>query len=160
MANRARPRTFPPKLAVLFLNRDVVDRSVALSHIPQAIKLPIFVAVGAEPVVVVIAPFVAKSYSDSVRAIVRPNFFDETVIVFIAPFPCKKFHHFPSSRYELGAIAPPSISCVRQRYPLRVSAIPCVLGHPYLLHSVIETKRWHGRLGSAFSHVSRKRSYR
>ena len=53
-------------LAFRFLNGQVVDAGDAAVHETVVAELPVFVAVGAEPVVGVVVPFVGEADGDAV----------------------------------------------------------------------------------------------
>jgi len=57
---------WPMKLALGFLNRQVVDAGIAAAHQAVFVELPVLVAVGAEPFAVLIVPFVGKADRDPV----------------------------------------------------------------------------------------------
>lgn len=65
----------PSKLTVRVHDRKVIDAGVAYLHQATCVELPIFVAVGAEPIVRIVAPFIGKAHGDPVLCI-GPEFLE------------------------------------------------------------------------------------
>ena len=75
----------PEKFPIRFMNRQIVDAGKTPSHQTGFIELPVFVAIGAEPVVGIIMPLIGKPDGNSVT-VESPQFFDKPVIQFADPF--------------------------------------------------------------------------
>ena len=84
------PPVRPVKLAVRLQDRQIVDAGMAAAHQSVFVELPVFVAVGAEPVAVVVMPFVGEAHGDPV-SVEGPQFFDQAVVEFLAPFAGEEF---------------------------------------------------------------------
>src|SRR4051812_16457343 len=69
----------PMVLALVRLDRKVVDARDPPAHQAMLVELPVFVAVGAEPVARVVVPLVGEADGDPVL-VLRPEFLDPTVI--------------------------------------------------------------------------------
>jgi len=75
----------PVEFSVGVGDGEVVDAGVAELHEAVGVELPVFVSVGAEPVVGVVAPFVGEADGDAVVG-EGPEFLDEAVVEFAGPF--------------------------------------------------------------------------
>src|SRR5258707_6899029 len=74
-----------------------------------------------------IAPFVLETHRDAVVG-VTPQLFHQAIVQFFGPFSTEKgFDRLPT-RKELRPVAPLRIRGVARRDPLRVAAVPGVLG--------------------------------
>jgi hypothetical protein len=73
------------ELAVRFLDRQVVDGSMAQAHQAMLVEFPVLIPIGTEPAPRIVVPFVGEAHGDAV-AFVRPDFLDEAVILFACPF--------------------------------------------------------------------------
>ena len=93
------------------LNWEVVYAGDASLHKSIFIKLPIFIAIGTEPMTGVVMPLVGEADGDSV-AMKRPKFFDEPVIQFLVPLSSEKLNDGFAARQEHGAVAPNAILSV------------------------------------------------
>ena len=122
----------PAKFAVGFGNGTIVDAGVAHGHQSVFVEFPVFIAVRAEPIASVVAPFIGESDGDAV-AVVRPQLLDEPVVEFAHPFAFEKRDDLLSALRKLAAIAPSAVGRVRERYALRVAAVPGVFGQANLL---------------------------
>lgn len=105
----------PMKLALLFLDGNIIDTGMTIFHEPILIKLPIFVTMSTEPISSFVVVFVAKSNSDAIVT-VSPNLFDEAVTIFRLPLVGEKSCDFVTSVQELRSIAPNSVLGVRHLY--------------------------------------------
>ena len=74
----------PEEFALTFVDLHVVDAGVAVCHEAVFVVQPVLVAVGAEPLARIVTILVGKTDRDAVLA-VRPQLFDEAVLVFAAP---------------------------------------------------------------------------
>ena len=70
-----RPMIFSFRL----LDWEIVDASVAKSHQTIVAKLPILIAIRAEPIPRVVVPFVSEAHGNTISA-VCPELFDEPVV--------------------------------------------------------------------------------
>lgn len=75
---------YPVVFAFALVNWQVVDAGNTPSHKSVFVELPILIAVGTEPVVRMIMPFVSKPDSNSVVP-KSPKLFDQTVVQFFKP---------------------------------------------------------------------------
>ena len=67
------------------MDRQIVDAGKAPPHQAGFIELPVFVAIGAEPVAGIIMPLIGKPDGNSVT-VESPQLFDKPVIQFADPF--------------------------------------------------------------------------
>src|SRR5438874_8675629 len=121
----------PAVLAIRRGDGNVVDGGEAPAHQPGGVELPVLVAVGAEPVSRVVVPLVGETHRDAVLA-ERPDFLDEPVIELAAPLAAQELLDGRAPVQKLGTVAPQRVLRVRERYALRIAAVPGVLGHPHL----------------------------
>ena len=75
----------PEKFPIRFMNRQIVDAGKTPPHQTGFIELPVFVAIGAEPVVGIIMPLIGKPDGNSMT-VESPQFFDKPVVQFPDPF--------------------------------------------------------------------------
>ena len=73
---------WPVKFTLRLPNRKIVDACVPQPHQTMVIKLPVLIAVGAEPIPGVIATFVSEANGDAV-ARERPELLNQAVIQFL-----------------------------------------------------------------------------
>src|SRR6266540_948702 len=96
---------WPMILALRLFNRQVVNGCKPKPHQTVVIKLPVLVAIRAEPVSRVIVPFVSEPHGDTV-CVVSPKLFDQPVVKFFGPLAFQKLNDLSSSSRELGAVSP------------------------------------------------------
>src|SRR5947208_15802714 len=96
---------WPMILAVRFLDRQVINGGTPKSHQAIAIKFPVLVAIGTEPIARVVMPFIGEPHGDAVCAI-SPKLFAQPVVEFFGPRTCQKLNDFGSSDGEPGASSP------------------------------------------------------
>src|SRR5206468_10027684 len=101
----------------------------APAHQAAGIKLPVLVAVGAEPVSRVVVPLVGETHRDAVLA-ECPDFLDEPVVELAAPLAAQELLDGRAPVQTLGTIALYRVLRVRERHALPIAGVPCVLGHP------------------------------
>src|ERR1700731_3348207 len=97
-----RIRTAPkrPTIPALRLfDRQIVDACVPQSHQATVIKLPILIAVGAEPIPGVIVPFVGEMDGGPV-SVVSPELFDKPVVQLFRPLAFQKLDDLLSSIHK------------------------------------------------------------
>src|ERR1017187_162734 len=103
----------PAKLALRFLDRQIVDACDSTLHQSMFVELPVLVAVGAEPVARVIAPFVSEAHGDA-SFVKRPQFLDQTIIELFRPFAPEKLDNGLAPGEEFGAVAPVAVDGVNE----------------------------------------------
>src|SRR6266550_3036236 len=96
---------WPMILAVRFLDRQVINGGKPKSHQAIAIKFPVLVAIGTEPISRVVMPFIGEPHGDAV-CVISPRLFDQPVVEFFGPLAFQKLNDFGSSSRELGAVSP------------------------------------------------------
>ena len=111
------------ELALLGLDRHVVDAGKAPGHQTLFVKLPVFVAVGTEPVARVVVPFVGVAHGNTVVG-KGPQFLDQAVIQFLGPFAGQERLGLFAVVGELGAVAPLGIQGIGQGYPCLLYTSP------------------------------------
>jgi len=129
------------KKAVAFVNRQIVDTRITFLHEAVFVELPVFVAVGTEPLAFGVMPFVSKAHGDMV---VRksPKFLDQPILIFICPFALQECDNlFPSYR-EFRTVSPLAIDGISQGDFFRVAVIPAILCHAYLLGCGFMAEGW------------------
>ena len=85
------PLDSAPPPAIALLNWQVIDAGNTPPHESVFVELPIFIAVGTEPVAGIIMPFVSKPDSNSVVS-KSPKLFDKTVVQFFKPLTCQELY--------------------------------------------------------------------
>lgn len=81
------------KQARLFRDGQIVDAGDTSAHPPVRRKFPVLVAIGAEPMAGLIAPFIGKAHSDPVFR-PCPQLLDQTVMMFALPFSGQERFYF------------------------------------------------------------------
>jgi len=92
-------------LPITFPDWKVVDASQPAAHEAVPVELPIFVAVGAEPITAVVMPFIGEANRDAV-AVEGPKLLDEPVIKLPIPLAGEKGDDLTAASNELGTVAP------------------------------------------------------
>jgi len=95
-------------LPVCLLDREVVDARKTPLHLAVWGKLPVLVAIGAEPVAGIVVPLVREPDSDAVVG-VRPDFFYQPVIELFCPLPSQEGNNLLAAMDELGPVAPEAV---------------------------------------------------
>lgn len=90
---------------LVFADGKIIDTRQANAVETLLVELPVFVAIGAEPISGRVAPLVGKPDRDAV-ARERPELFDQTIIEFLRPLTFEEPDDFVSAGHELGAIPP------------------------------------------------------
>src|SRR6266853_2477930 len=126
-----------------FLDWEIIDASVAKSHQAIAIKLPVLVAIGAEPIPRVVVPFVSEAHGNTISA-VCPELFDEPVVQLFRPFAFQKLNDFLAPIRKLSPISPTRIDRVSECDLFRITGIPCIFGEANFLDSRL-TIEWRKR---------------
>src|SRR5260370_41357189 len=86
-------------------NGKVVDGCKSRRHKPIIVEFPVLIAVGAIPVIRVVAPLVSETYGDSAPS-KRPHFLDKPVVQLLGPLARKKSNDLVSSVDELRSVPP------------------------------------------------------
>ena len=105
MIRGTRTGAIPMVLALALLDRQIVDAGEAPLHQPICAKLPILVAVGAEPIGGIIMPFICETHGDSVAG-ETPKLLDQSIIELAIPLPREKCDDRGAPMDELGAVSP------------------------------------------------------
>ena len=91
----------PVVLALGFLDRQVIDTGQTTAHQPIRGELPVFIAIGPEPVARVIMPLIREAHRDT-SVMKGPELFDEAVVQLFGPFALEKLYNgFASPRNSL-----------------------------------------------------------
>src|SRR5262249_61899072 len=85
MIRRPGAGAVPMILPVGGLDRQVVDRGVALAHQALLVEFPFLVAVGAEPVPGIVLPLIGEAHRDAV-VLPGPELLDQAVLQLLVPF--------------------------------------------------------------------------
>src|SRR5215813_13346657 len=126
------PPERPRELAIARGDRQVVDAGEAQPHQALIVELPVLVAVGAEVVTAVVAPLVGEANGDPVAG-ERPELLDEAIVELAVPFAGEELDDRGPAAEKLGAVPPAAVFAVRERYGVRIAAVPGVLGQADLL---------------------------
>ena len=124
----------PVEFAVGFGDGEIVDGGVAEFHEALRGELPVFVAVGAEPMAGVVVIFVGEAYGDAVVG-KCPEFLDQAVVEFLVPFAGEEGDDFGAAVEEFGAVAPAGIGGVGAGDSVGVAGVPGFFGEANFLDS-------------------------
>src|SRR5215831_1227156 len=69
----------PAVLALSFLDRQIIDADQTTAHEPILGELPVFIAIGPEPIARVIMPLIRKAHRNA-GVMKGPELFDEAVV--------------------------------------------------------------------------------
>src|SRR5690348_16786996 len=109
----------PPKQPMVFAavlaDGEVIDAGQAATHQATLIELPVFVAVGTEPIAAVIVPLIGESHRDAV-VVKSPEFLDQAIIEFAIPFPDQERANGIAAVQELTAVPPTAVGRVSERH--------------------------------------------
>ena len=95
----------------------------------------------------VVVPLIGKTDGDAVIG-TGPEFFDQAVVEFAAPFALQKSNNGLAPLDKLGPIAPDAVAAVGHGDPLGVAAIPAVFGQTHFLGGRCGREGRQGRAGS------------
>ena len=110
----------PVVLALGLLDRQIVDAGNAHTHQSLAIELPVLIAVRAEVLAAVIAPFIGEAHCDPmVRE--SPDFLDQAVVQLPGPFTSQERDDLLAALDKLGAIAPTAVLRVSEGHCLWIA---------------------------------------
>src|ERR1041385_7616838 len=130
----------PMKLPIVFPDREVIDAGDAQPHQAMFVECPVLVAVTAEPIAAVVAPFVGEAHGNTV--IVKcPQLLDEPVVELTSPLAAEKSFDRASALEELNAVSPAAADRVGERDASGIARIPRVLGQAHLLRGGFGRKR-------------------
>src|SRR5438477_12828792 len=102
MIGRARTRQ-PEEFALSRRDRHIVDARLAPAHQTVAVELPLLVAIGAEPVAAIVAPFILEAHRDAI-VVERPKLLDQEVVDFLRPFAGEEGDDRRSALEEFSAV--------------------------------------------------------
>src|SRR5215475_10696836 len=125
MIVRAAPER-PVIFALALLDWQIVDARDAKAHQPLIVKLPILIAVAAEPTATVIMPFICEPHRDAVLP-ESPDFPDEPVIQLAGPFAREESFDRFAAMDELRTVPPTAVRRVSERDARWVARVPGVL---------------------------------
>src|SRR5258705_13642745 len=113
------------------------------AHQTVLVELPIFIAVAAEPVAAIVAPFVGEAHGDTVLP-KCPELLDQPVVELATPLARQERLDFITALQKFDAIAPATIRRVSQRHPRAIARVPRVFRHAYLLRGRFcgERRKW------------------
>src|SRR6266699_2071613 len=123
-----RIRTAPKRPMILtlrLLDREIVDAGMAKPHQAMVTKLPILIAIRAEPIPGIIVPFVGEAHGNAIPG-VSPEFFDKPVVQLFRPLARQKLDDLLSSIRKLSAISPARVDRVSQSHLFRITRIPSI----------------------------------
>src|SRR5207244_12858031 len=98
----------PVIFALAIFDRQFVDAGDPPSHQALFVELPILVAIAAEPVAAIVAPFICKAHGYPVVA-KRPDLLDQPIFQLANPFAYEERLDGLAATNELGAVAPDAI---------------------------------------------------
>src|SRR5690349_19419822 len=122
------PPQLPEELAVVRLDRQIIDAGIATAHQALLGELPVFIAVAAIPVARVVVPLIGKAHRDT-RAGTSPQLLDEAVVELARPLSTKELANLLAADGELGAVAPLRVFGIDLHHAIGVARIPGVFGH-------------------------------
>jgi hypothetical protein len=134
----------PAKLAFRFGNWVLVDACEAQFHQPRGVEPPVLVAIGAEPLAILVVVFVSKAHGDAIAG-KSPEFLDQPLVEFARPFASQERLDLDATAWKLSAIAPTAVESIGKRDARRVARIPCVLCRADLLDGALFAE-WGKRL--------------
>jgi hypothetical protein len=94
-------------------DRQIVDAGEAAAHQACLIKLPVFVAIGAEPLAGHIMPFIGETHRHAVFAKAL-DFLDQPIVVLPLPLSGKEGDDFGATADELYPVPPLAVLRVGQ----------------------------------------------
>lgn len=129
--------------AFALTDRSVVDAGEAAAHESILVKLPVFVAIGAEPVPAVVMPLISKTHRHPVLT-EAPQLLDESIVQLVLPFAGEEGDDRLAALDEFGTIAPIAIDGVGDRDLLGIAAVPSILCKADLSAAVSSVKGGNG----------------
>src|SRR6266550_5438760 len=139
MRIRTAPK-WPMIFSLRFLDREIVDAGMAKPHQAMVTKLPILIAIRAEPIPGIIVPFVGEAHGNAIPG-VSPEFFDKPVVQFFRPLALQKLDDLLPSVRKLGAVSPTRVDCVSQGHLFRITRIPSIFRQANLLNGSLASER-------------------
>src|SRR5258705_4108995 len=130
-------------IPLTLLDWQIVDAGDPDAHQTVPVELPIFIAVTAEPVAAIVAPFVGEAHGDTVLP-KCPELLDQPVVELATPLARQERLNLSAALQKLDAIAPATIRRVSQRHPHVIARVPHVFRHAYLLRGRFrgERRKW------------------
>src|SRR5215471_8547073 len=122
----------PAVLALSFLDRQVIDAGQTSAHEPILGELPVFIAIGPEPVARVIMPLIREAHRNA-GVMKGPELFDEAVVQLFGPCALETLDNSLAPYQELAAVPPRAVQGRGQRDPCGVAGVPGVFGQAHLL---------------------------
>src|SRR5258708_18795195 len=101
-------------------------------HDAVFVEFPVFVSVGAVPVAGVVVALVGEAHGDA-GSVEGPEFLDEAIVEFAAPFSGEELDDFFATVDELGAISPLAVYRVGEGDLFGIAGVPSVFGFAYFL---------------------------
>src|SRR4029453_19560999 len=92
----------PTVLAIGFLDRQVIDAGQTTEQETVLGELPVFIAIGPEPMPRVIMPLIREAHRNA-GVMKGPELFDEAVVQFFSPFALEELHNGLAPHQELAA---------------------------------------------------------
>ena len=115
-----------------FFNGNIVSTHVPPSYEPIFSKFPMFIPMGAVPLVrFCMSPLVLKTDGDAVPG-KCPQFFHEFVVKFLGPLALQEGFDRIAAGEELIPVAPLRVFCVGFRNNFRITCVPRVFRNLYL----------------------------
>src|SRR5229473_353912 len=121
-----------PQLQLISTAAYVPGSGETTAHQPIRGELPVFIAIGPEPVARVIMPLIREAHRDT-SVMKGPELFDEAVVQFFGPFALEELHNGLAPYQELAAVPPRAVQGIGQRDPCGVAGVPGVSGQTPLL---------------------------
>jgi hypothetical protein len=116
-----RPATLRPEVFALgFPDREIVDTGKATCHESLLVELPVFVAVGSEPLIRVVVPLIGESHGNTI-ACTAPQFLDQPVNQLSCPLPLQELPDLFATDRKFVAVAPVRIFRIDQDDAIGVS---------------------------------------
>src|SRR5574341_552756 len=123
---------------------------MSLTHQAVLVELPVLVSVGAEPASRIIVVFVSEPDRDTI-ARERPQFLDEPVVEFPAPFAFQELDDLGPSLKDFAAVSPLAVDRIGSRHAFGIAGVPGILGGTNLLDRGLPRER--RKRGAYFCHV-------
>ena len=97
----------------VFPDGQIVDAGEATLHESLHVELPVFIAIRAKPMAGIVTPFVGEAHRDPIF-VEGPEFLDQAIVEFAAPFACKKLDDGFAPAEKFRAISPNAVRSVRE----------------------------------------------
>ena len=123
---------WPAKQPLRFVDRVFVDAGNAFLHQAVGVELPVFIAIGTEPVAAVIVIFVSEPDGDAIAA-ESPQLLDQPVIEFACPLAAEECRDLAAALQKLDTISPCASGRVGESNLGRVAAVSAFFSGANLL---------------------------